>query len=63
MRPFLLIILAFTLTLASCISFPRAEMEARKRKDTPKDKAWNSNSAEGPAIGTRKNHRDPYFRE
>lgn len=56
------LLLATLLTLASCISFPRAE-KARRDHEVLNSKYDPTNAnGEGPPIQSRKNFKDRYFR-
>lgn len=59
MKPSLLLLFT-VLALSSCISFPKAEADARREKVS--DGLTSRPSGDLPEVKTRKNFNDPYFR-
>ncbi|HEY1080624.1 MAG TPA: hypothetical protein VGE29_00075 [Prosthecobacter sp.] len=62
MKRALLILPAFS--LFSCISFPRAEAQARQRQmeQAESNGQYEASRQDAPAVKTRENFQDRYFR-
>lgn len=58
----LFLLLIVSSVLASCISFPRAQMQARERRAAAAESGDVDGVGEAPVIKTRKDFQERYFR-